>query len=82
MAYVTANAPSNNSHSGQYHEQTNTSQKEEAKDKEQYNTVANTNQRQERINSPIDKRTMLQGSEVIKTRSGPIVKKPDRLAYA
>ena len=33
-AYVTTNAPSNNSHSGQYHEQTNTSQKEEAKDKE------------------------------------------------
>ena len=27
-AYVTTNAPSNNSHSGQYHEQTNTSQKE------------------------------------------------------
>ena len=43
-AYVTAKAPSNNSHSGQYHEQTNTSQNEEAKDKEQYNTVANTNQ--------------------------------------
>ena len=44
-AYVTTNAPSNNSHSGQYQEQTNTSQKEEAKDKEQNNTVADTNQR-------------------------------------
>ena len=61
-AYVTTNAPRNNSHSGQYHDQTNTSQKGEEKDKEQYNTVADTNQRQERINDPIDKRTMLQGS--------------------
>ena len=43
-AYVTTNAPSNNSHSGQYHDQTNTSQQEEAKDKEQFNTVAYTNQ--------------------------------------
>ena len=69
-AYVTTIAPSNNSHSGQYHELTNTSQKEKAKDKEQYNTVADTIKRQERINGPIDKRTMLQGSKVIKTRSG------------
>ena len=45
---------------------TNSSQKGEAKDKEHYNTMADNNQRQENKNDLIDKRTMLQGSEVIK----------------
>ena len=39
-AYVTAHASSKNNHSGQCHEQTNNSQNGEAKDKEQYNAVA------------------------------------------
>ena len=61
---------SNKDHSGQCHQQTNNNQKGEARDKEQNSTLANKDQRQENTNVSIDKRTIPQGSKVIKTRSG------------
>ena len=81
MAYVNAHTNGSNSHSGQYHQQTIHNQKGEARDKEQNNTLANNKLREENRNVLIDKRTISQGSEVIKTRSGQIIKKPDRLTY-
>ena len=68
--YVNMNTNSSNKHSGQQHQQANNNEKGEARDKEQNSTVANNEQRQENTNIPIDKRTISQGSEVIKTRSG------------
>ena len=77
MAYTS----NHNDHSGQCHQQTNNNQKGEARDKEQNSTVANNDLRQENTNVSIDERTIPQGSQVIKTRSGQIIKKPDRLVY-
>ena len=57
-------------------------QKEEAKDKEQYNSKADNNCKQGNTSVPRDNKTMFQESEVLKTRLGWVVKKPDRLAYA
>ena len=76
-----AHTSNNKDHSGQCHQQTNNNQKGEARDKEQNSAVANNDPRQENTNVSLDKRTTPQGSEVIKTRSGQIIKKPDRLVY-
>ena len=43
--------------------------------------VTDNDHRQETVNIPNDKRTFPQNGKVIKTRSGQIVKKPDRLLY-
>ena len=81
-AYATVQTPNINYSGGQYNKQSNSSQKEEEKDKEQYNTRPNNNCRQGNTSIPRDNKTMFQDSEVIKTRLGQVVKKPDRLAYA
>ena len=69
-AYTTVQTPNINNSSGQYHEQSNSSQQEEAKDKEQYNTSPNNNHRQGNTSIPRDNKTIFQHSEVIKTRLG------------
>ena len=69
-AYATVQTPRINNISEQCNEQSNNSQKEEVKDKEQYNTRADNNHRQGNTNGPGDNKTMLQDSEVIKTRLG------------
>ena len=81
MAYISTHASKENNHNSQYNEQTSSSQKEEEKDKEQYNTVAINNKRWENISGSLAKGTMVKGNEIVKTRSGCTVKKPDRLAY-
>ena len=68
-AYATVQTPNINNSSGQYNEQSNSSQKEEAKDKKQYNTRPNNNHRQGNTSILRDNKTMFQDSEVIKTRS-------------
>ena len=80
--YATVQTPSINNISGQYNEQSSNGQKEEVKDKEQYNTRSDNNCRQGNTSVPGDNKTMLQDSKVIKTRSGWIIKKPDGLTYA
>ena len=45
MAYISAHASKQNNHNSQCNEQTSSNQKEEEKDKEQYNTVAINNKR-------------------------------------
>ena len=45
MAYINTHAYKENNHNSQYNEGTISSQKEEEKDKEQYNTVAGNNKR-------------------------------------
>ena len=69
-AYATIQTPNINNSSGQYNEQSNSSQKGEAKDKEQYNTRPNNNCRQGNTSVPGDNKTMFQDSEVIKNRLG------------
>ena len=81
-AYATVQTPIINNISEQCNDQSNNSQKEEAMDKEQYNTRADNNCRQGNTSVPGDNKTMLQDSEVIKTRLGSVIKKPDRLTYA
>ena len=68
--------------SAQCNQQTNNAQKGKAMDnKEQSSIVTSNDHRQGAINVSKDKGVSLQDSEVIKTRSGQIVKKPDRLLY-
>ena len=66
----------------QCNQQTNNTQKGKAMDnKEQSSIVAGNSHRQGAINVPKDKGTSLQDNEVIKTRSGQIIRNPDRLLY-
>ena len=66
----------------QCNQQTNNIQKGKAMDnKEQSSIVAGNSHGQGAINVPKDKGTSLQDNKVIKTRSGWIVKKLDRLLY-
>ena len=68
--------------SAQCNQHTNNTQKGKAMDnKEQNSIVGSNNHRQGSINVPKDKGISLKDSEVIKTISGQIVKKPDRLLY-
>ena len=69
-AYIILQTPSINNINGKYNEQPNSSQKEEVKDKEHYNTRADNNLRQGNTSVPGDNKTMSQDGEVIKTRSG------------
>ena len=72
----------NNIHSAQYSQQTDNSQKGRGMDnREQSSEITDNNYRQETVNIPKDKRTSPSNDKVIKTRSGQIVKKPDRLSY-
>ena len=72
-AYANVQTPSINNSDGQYHEQINSDQKE-AKEKEQ--CVKRTDiSYKEGTCIPGDNKTVLQGSEVLKTRSGQVVKK-------
>ena len=74
-AYVTVQTLSSNNISGQYNEQPNSIWKEEVKDKEQYNSRTDNNHRQGNTSITRDNKTMFQDSEVLKTRSGWVVKK-------
>ena len=78
-----ANADTNNNiHSAQYSQQTNNSQKGRVMDNgEQSSEVTDNNHRQENVNIPKDKRMAPQNGKGVSTRSGQIVKKPDRLSY-
>ena len=78
-AHMTTN---NIDSSAQCNQQTNNTQKGKAMDnKEQSCLVAGNNCRQGARNVPKDEGTSLQDNEVIKTRSGQIVKKLDRFLY-
>ena len=55
MAYISPHASKENNHNGQYNEQTSSSQKEEEKGKEQYNTVAINNKRGDNISGSLAK---------------------------
>ena len=51
-AYTTVQTPSSNNISGQYNEQPSSSKKEEAKDKEQYNSKVDNNHKQGNTSVP------------------------------
>ena len=69
MAYANVQTPNVNNSDRQYHEQINSDQKQEAKDKEQ--CVKRTDiSCKEGACIPGDNKTVFQGSEVLKTRSG------------
>ena len=82
MAYANAYTNNNNIHSAQYSQLGDNSQKGRSMDnRQQSRVVTDNNHRQETVNIPKDKRTVPPNGEVIKTRSGQIVKKLDRLLY-
>ena len=56
-------------------------QKEEAKDKEQHSSKATNSSRQTCTDVIRDNKTIIHDGDIIKTRSGCISKKLDRLAY-
>ena len=71
-----------NSQNTQCHQQTKyIQQAKEEEYSQQSRNVISEDSRQKTINTPDDKRTVPQNGEVIKTRSGQIVKKPDRHSY-
>ena len=68
-AYGNVQIPNVNNSDGQYHEQINSDHKQEAKEKEQ--CVKRTDiSRKEGTYIPGDYKSVLQGSEVLKTRLG------------
>ena len=62
-------------------EQSNTKQKEEAKDNEHYSAKARNSIRQTNTQAVKDNKTIIKDGDTKRTRSGHISKKPDRLAY-
>ena len=62
-------------------EQYNTKQKEEAKDSEHYSAEARNSTRQTNTQAVKNNKTIIKDGDIIRTRSGHISKKPDRLAY-
>ena len=62
-------------------EQSNTKQKEEAKDNEQCSVEANNTTKQPCTQAVKDDRTIVEYGDPIRTRSGHISRKPDRLEY-
>ena len=78
--YANVQTPNINNSDGQDHEQINSNQKQEAKDRKQ--CVKRTDiSRKEGACIPGDSKAVFQGSEVLKTRSWWVVRKPYRLAY-
>ena len=74
VAYVTVQTPN-------ILGQSDKKQKEEAKDKEQHSSKTTNSSRQTCTYSIRDNRTIMQGGDVIRTRSGHMSKIPDRLMY-
>ena len=62
-------------------EQYNTKQKEEAKDSKHYSAEPRNSIRQTDAQAVKDNKTIIKDGDTIRTRSGHIGKKPDRLAY-
>ena len=62
-------------------EQSNTKQKEEAKDNEQCSVETNDTTKQPCTQAVIDDRTIIEHGDTIRTRSGCISRKLDRLEY-
>ena len=62
-------------------EQYITKQKEEAKDIKYYSAKARNSIRQTHTQAVNDNKTIIKDGDIIRTRSGCISKKPDRLAY-
>ena len=80
--YDNVNTNRSNSQKAQCHQETKyTQQAKEEKYSQQSRKVVSEDSRQKTINTPEDKRTVQQNGKVIKTGSGQIVKKPDRLSY-
>ena len=71
-AYVTRQTTSDS-------EQSNTKQKEEARDNEQCSMEVNNNTKQPCTQAVKDDRTIIEHGDTIRTRSGHISRKPDRL---
>ena len=69
-----------NNTSEQYNEQTTNKIVQEEADIEKYNEKADSSQ-ERGTGSTCDKRASLQENKVNRTRSGCIVRKPDRLTY-
>ena len=80
-AHVNVQTNSSDNKSRQYEQHPSQKQKGEAQDKEHSKAVTNNEQRQEKTSAPIDKRVLSCDSRIIKTKSGQIIKTPDRLAY-
>ena len=81
MAYIETQTNKNSNHDGQFHQQTDSNQKGEVRDREQHNEMANNEQRWENTSIPTDIRSVSLVREVIKTRYGWTIKKPYRLVY-
>ena len=82
MAYFSAYTNNINNQWTQCNKQTESSLQGNSVDNRQENSkIINTNHKQHTINIQKDARTVPQNSEVVKTRSGKMVKKPDRLSY-
>ena len=79
-AYANKQTTNINNKDRQYNEQINNNKQQEAKDKEQCTKRADITHKLG-AGVPKDNQTVLQGSEVQKTRLGWVVKKLDRLAY-
>ena len=62
-------------------EQSNTKQKEEAKDNEHYSMEVNNTTKQPCTQDVKDNNTKVEYGDIIRTRSGHISRKPDRLEY-
>ena len=80
-ANVNMHTHSSNKQSGHYEQQSSHNQEGEENDEEHKKTVTKNEQRQEKTNVPVDKRTSYNHNGVIKTKSGWLIKKPDRLGY-
>ena len=61
--------------------QSNTNQKEEAKDNEHYSMEANNTTKQLCTQDVKDNNTRVEYGDTVRTRSGCISRKPDRLEY-
>ena len=73
-AYTNRQTPSLNNSNEQYNEQISNNQKQEAKDKEQCVKRADNHCRQGNTSIPGHNNTILQDSEIIKTRSDELLK--------
>ena len=80
MAYASMQTNNSDIHDTKCHQQTKKSQPGRGEDnRPQGSEVINKNHRQKSLNTPEDNGIVQQNSEVIKTRYGQTVKKPDRL---
>ena len=82
MVYSSAYTKNTNNQWTQWNKKTETSLQGKAVDNRQQNSeIINTNHKQDTRNTQKDARTAPQNGKVVKTSSGQVVKKLDRLLY-